>query len=215
MSKGQSIIEVIVAVSIMMIIAASAVVAILSSFSSTRLAEEETQAAWLAAQGLEAVQSIRNQSWSSLTNGNHGLVPSGSLWIFSGTTDVDTSGKFTRVINIADVQRNSSGNIVTSGGTVDAESKRVKATVTWNFTPARSNSVDMTMYLTDWQKSRGTGGAGAPTFTTCSEYCQSLSFTAGTCRQNSQQCTNNNENYRPAGNVYCTGGANADTCCCN
>lgn len=213
-TAGQSVIEVIVAVSLMVIIAASSVIAVLGSFKTSLLAEQETKASFLANQGIEATQSIRNQSWDNLTNGNHGLTNSGDTWAFSGTSDTDASGVFTRIITIADVQRNDDGNIVISGGTVDEDTKQVLSSITWNFTPTRSLTVDLTSLLTNWQLGRSPAGAGAPVFTTCTQYCQSLDYTTGTCRQNASQCPGNGEDYRPVGNQYCTGGASADTCCC-
>ena len=131
-SKGQSIIEVIVAVSLMIIIAGSSVIAVLGSFNTSRLAEEESQASFLANQGIEATQSIRNQSWDNLTDGAHGLQNSGGTWSFSGSSDTDASGKFTRTTTISEVQRNDSGEIVVSGGTPDPETKQVLSSVVWN-----------------------------------------------------------------------------------
>ena len=213
--RGQSVIEVIVAVAILVIIAASSVVAILGSFSTTRLAEEETKASLFASEGLEAVQSIRNQDWANLTTGTHGLTSFGNIWAFSGTSDdPDGLAKFTRAITIATVQRDGDGDIIASGGTADPDTMDITSTVTWNFTPTRNNSVVMQMYLTNWQKGKGVGGAGGGTFTTCADYCISVGYVTGTCRQNAQQCTNNSEDYKPTGDQYCTGGANADTCCC-
>jgi len=214
-TQGQSVIEIIVAISILVIIAASSVTAILGSFSSTRLAEEETQASLFATEGSEAVQSVRNQSWDNLSNGDHGLVKSGGVWVFSGSSDdPDGSGKFARSVTISDVQRDGSGDIVSSGGTIDSDTKKMTTNVTWNFTPTRQNTVTLDSYLTNWQQSRSSGGAGSPAITTCDEYCTSVGYSLGTCRANSQQCTNNSEDYKPTGDQYCTGGANQDTCCC-
>lgn len=50
--------------------------------------------------------------------------------------------------------------------------------------------------------------------TTCAQYCQSLLYSNGTCRGNSNQCKSNGQTYQSGGNQYCTGGSNADTCCC-
>jgi len=214
-SQGQSVVEVIVAVAIFIIIAGSSVIAILGSLSSTRLAEEETQASLIAVEGLEAVESIRNQDWDNLTNGNYGLSKSGGTWTFSGSSDdPDGTGKFSRIVTINDVERDGNGDIVTSGGTIDEDTKSVTSTITWDFTPTRQNTVTLTSFLTNWQKGSGSGAAGAPSITTCDEYCTSVGYSSGTCRQNTQQCANNDEDYKPAGDQYCTGGANEDTCCC-
>lgn len=135
--RGQSLVEVIIAVAIFVIIAGSSVVTILGSFLTSRLGEEETQATLLVIEGLEAAQSIRNQDWNDLTDGDHGLLSSGS-WSFSGTSDTD--GKFSRVVNVSSVERDLNGDIVESGGTVDEDTKKVVSSVTWNFTTTRTIS---------------------------------------------------------------------------
>lgn len=196
--KGQSIVEVIISVSILVIIASTAVSAILGSFSSSRLAKEETNAAIIASEGLEAVESIRNQSWDNLVNGAHGLAKTSGNWAFSGASDTDLSGRFTRNIFISDV---------------DANTKEIISTVNWNFTPTRNNSVDMTLYLTNWNLSKASQTIPEGV-TTCSQYCATVGYASGTCRQNIVQCGQNGEVNASAGDTLCTGGPSADACCC-
>jgi len=227
---GQSIVEVIVAVSIFVIIAGGSVITILGSFLASRLAEEETAASFYAVEGLEAAKSIRNRTWSNIgtADGNHGLDKTSGTWTFSGTSD--SVGKYTRVVNIVSLERDGSGNIAASGGTPDENSKKVTSTVTWSFVPAKLSSVEMVTYLTNWQEVSYMG-SGAPTptltptpsvtptptstppITTCNAYCISISYTQGTCRRNVSQCTSNGEVNQPGGNQYCTSGPNT-TCCC-
>lgn len=210
-AAGFSVLEVLIAIALFVIIAASAIVAVLGSFGTTRLAEEETQAALLAAEGLEAVQSIRNQGFANLTNGPHGLSNTGGTWVFSGISDA--SGKFTRVVTVADVQRDGAGNIVASGGSVDADTKKVTAAVTWNVRPTQMNTVDASTYLADWQTGKPPGAASPPPTETCSSHCVSLGFAGGVCRASPTKCAKN-EVYTSSGDAFCTGGPQADTCCC-
>lgn len=215
--QGQSVIEVIIAVSLFVIITVSSVVTLLGSFSTTRLASEETQATYYAVEGLEAVQSIRNQNWDNLMNGDYGLSSSGNVWSFSGASDVN--GKFTRVISISDVERDGSGNIVSSGGTVDPEIKNIVSTITWSFTPSRNNTVSSTTYLTNWQISRNIGGVNSgpqPQIGSedCLIFCKSLGYSFATCRKGVPQCTANGEINESKGNRYCQNEANGATCCC-
>lgn len=217
--RGQSVIEVIVAVAILVIIAGSLVIAVLGSFSTARLAEEETQATLFAMEGLEATQSIRNQGWSNLANGDHGLSNSGSLWSFSGSSDTDISNKFTRVITIADAERDEDGDIVASGGTVDPETKSVVSSITWDFTPTRENTVTLTTYLTNWELARKYGGVCSgpqPTLGSedCFVFCQGQGYTTGTCRNGVPECTAKGETNIPQGNRYCQNDALGATCCC-
>ncbi len=50
---------------------------------------------------------------------------------------------------------------------------------------------------------------------TCSSYCVSLGgYVSGICRQHAGACSSNGETSESGGDVYCTGGPAADTCCC-
>lgn len=226
--SGQSVVEVIVAVSIFVIIAASSVITILGSFMTSRLAEEQTQASFYASEGIGAVSSIRDQNWSNLIDGNYGLTASGGQWAFAGTSDL--LGKFTRSVQISSVARDASGNIVDIGGTTDTNTKKITANITWNFVPSRLSSISTTTYLTNWQEvypfTTPTPGATptptstptptltpTPAYASCSAFCAAHGYTTGTCRRNISQCTQNGEVNLSAGNQYCTVAPN-NTCCC-
>lgn len=212
--SGQSVVEIIVALALFLIIAGGSVAAIVGSLTTTRLAEEESQATLYAVEGIEAVQSIRNQNWSLITNGTYGVSNSGGTWAFSGSSDdPDGSGKFTRVITISNVNRNSSGTIVSSGGTNDPSTKLIDATVSWDFTPSRNNSVSIQTYITDWQFSRGTPGSSGPTLTSCNQYCVHQAYTSGVCEPVAPPCANSGGVHKPGGDQFCTGSP-TDTCCC-
>ncbi len=53
-----------------------------------------------------------------------------------------------------------------------------------------------------------------PPATSCNMVCTNLGKLTGTCRKNAAACTTNGETYTSAGDQFCTGGPNADTCCC-
>lgn len=206
-TKSFSVIEVILAAALFVILSTGAVSVILQGLDSNRLGEEQTIANQYASEGIEAIRSIKNQAFTNLVNSaGVGVTQSGGVWIFSGSNNV-LSSKYTRVLTVSDVQRDGSGNIVTSGGTLDPLTKKITSTVSWNFTPTRSDSVALTSYLTDWRSNINFG--------TCTVYCQQMfSYISGTCRQSAGQCNSNGETYQSGGDIYCTGGPNADTCCC-
>jgi len=204
------VIEVIVAVSMFAIIAASSVMTILGALSSSRLADEESQATFIASEGLEAVKSLRNQAWLNITVGPHGLSKASGVWTFSGTSDVDPSGTFTRVVDIVSVSRDGSGNIVSSGGAVDPETKKITSTVSWDFTPARHNSVVLPLYLTNWQL--GKSSTTIPQF--CGTFCVGLGYSGGQCRKGKSQCIANGEIPENGGNHLCTIQTEGGNCCC-
>lgn len=156
--SGQSVLEVILAAAVFMFFSASSIGLVLQALSSNRLGLEETVATQYTAEGLEAVHSIKNQSFSNLTNTlGVGLSKTSDVWAFSGTENV-FDNRYHRSINIADVFRDTSGNIVSFGGTLDSSTKKVTATTNWNFTSARQNSVVLSTYFSDWRKPFGKGG---------------------------------------------------------
>src|SRR3989344_5646825 len=139
---GFGIIEIIVAMAIFVIIAATGATTILQSFSINRLGLEETKANLYAQEGIDAVRSIKTQNWSNLDIGNmncgssvsRGLTSGGGSWAFSGTSE--TLEKYTRTITVANVCRDASGVITEPGTTYDAGTKKITSTVTWDFTSA-------------------------------------------------------------------------------
>ncbi len=231
--KGFGLIETIVALAIFLIIAVTGVTTVLHSYSINRLSQEETQAKLYAQEGIEAVKSIKNQGWTNLIPGTYGLDNSSGYWTLSGSNN--TQDQLTRTIIVSEVYRDIDGNIVETGGTLDPDTQKITVDVTWDFTPTRNNSVQLVTYLTNWGKDIGGPPVPSPTppvtptpvpsptpnpspspvITTCTQYCASLgTYSTGTCRKNPGDCNKSGETNEAGGNVYCTGGANADTCCC-
>lgn len=148
---GMSIIEVIIAMALFAIVAAVGLATVAGGFTTNRLGSEHTQATVFAQTGIEAARSIRNQGWESdfiatACGAGCGLSTAGGSWQWSGSNN--TLGPFTRTVRVEDVQRDGSGVIVTNGGTDDPDTKRVISTVTWDFSPARNNTVELATYLT-------------------------------------------------------------------
>lgn len=137
--KGQSLIELLVAIGIFVIAVSSLAFLILDSFVSGRLASEITKANFLAEEGMEATKSIRDNSWNGLISGSHGLTISGNNWVFQGTSE-DISDQLkggTRAIKIEDI---------------GLDRKKVTSQVTWQFTQARPQEIRLVTYLTNWAK---------------------------------------------------------------
>jgi len=160
--SGFSIIEVIIASAVFIAFASGAIVAVISAINTNRLGAEQTIAIQYTSEGLEAVQSIRNQAngFTTLAGkagaGNQGVAVSGGVWNFSGTSNTLASdNRFVRTIAITSVQRDTNGNIVSSGGTIDPNTYKITATTSWNFNSARTDSVQLTKYLTNWKSKKG------------------------------------------------------------
>lgn len=149
-SRGFSLIEIILAIAIFATVSTSAVGIVLQGLELNRLSAEETIANQYASEGLEAVKSIKSQSFSLLLDNNSvGLSNSSGLWSFSGTQNV-FDNRFSRTISITSVQRDANGDVVENGGTVDPETKKATATVSWTVSGTRHDSVLLSTYLTNW-----------------------------------------------------------------
>jgi type II secretory pathway pseudopilin PulG len=147
--RGFSIIEAIIAVAVFAVMATGLMFLVLDPLLSSRHAPERTRAVFLAQEGLEATRAIRNGGWLELTDGLHGISDAGGTWTWSGGSDVSSDG-YTRVVEVAPVERDGSGDIVASGGTVDPRTKLVTATVTWNPGLGGPQSVTYSTYVTNW-----------------------------------------------------------------
>ncbi|MBI2031895.1 MAG: hypothetical protein HYT08_04755 [Candidatus Levybacteria bacterium] len=151
---GFSVIELILAATLFVIFSSGAISIVLQALSSNRLGGEQAVATQFASEGLEAARSVRNQNYKYLVSSSGTGVrrSAGNVWEFYGTENYfGSNNKYKRVIKVEDVYR-SGGNIVTSGGALDKNTKKITSTVTWNFSAARQNSVVLINYLTSFKK---------------------------------------------------------------
>ncbi len=132
--SGQSLLEVLIAVSVFLIVSASAVMLTSGGQDLLGDASQETQALEYAAEGVEATRAIRDAGWAGLTDGAHGLTLSGGAWQFGGASD--TRDIFTRTVTVA---------------TVDPFTKIATTTVLWQTDPLRPRRVALVQILTSWQ----------------------------------------------------------------
>jgi len=155
--QGFSLLEIILAVALFAIFATGAAATILRGINLNRLGNEYTGAAQYAAEGIEAARSIKNQAFANLINSvGTGITKTGTIWTFSGASN--TFDKYTRTLAIADVYRDGSGNVVATGGTLDALSKKATSTVQWNFATGKNETFSTISYFTNWKMPFGKGG---------------------------------------------------------
>jgi len=198
-NKGQSLIEFVIAIGVLVIITASGTTALLGSLSVNRFAKEGTQASGYAQEGIEAAKSIRNQDWDNLANGTYGIDDSSGSWEFTGSPNILLS-KFTRTIVVEDAEL---------GGEVLDETKKITSIVSWNHVPSKVSRVEYVTYLTDWQTTKAYV-PGGPEYGTCNDYCVSVGYGSGSCEPVPGSCQYN----IPYANQFCLGGPSADNCCC-
>jgi hypothetical protein len=156
MKKGALVLEIMLAATIFVLFASGVVVGIVNVLNMNRNANERVVATNYAQEGLEALRSIKNQNYNALTlTAGTGVQLDGTsgLWEYNGAGN-NTWGDYTRVLEVEAVYRDGSGNIAGSG-TLDYNTKKITATVTWNFTSAKAQSVAITDYLTYWKADIG------------------------------------------------------------
>lgn len=185
---GQMLVELILAIGIAAIILPALLTGLYASSQSKPQQQQRTQAVALLEQTEAAVRSIKNSSWSTFANdGTYHATVVNNQW--SLAANAQTVNGLTQQIVVSDVYRNTSGAIVTSGGTYDPSTKQVAVTISW--TSPTSSNITSTFYL-----SRSTDLTY--TQTTVSD------FSAGTLT--STQVTNN------SGGEVELGGGNANWC---
>lgn len=189
--SGFTLVEILVASAVFLLMVSGFGAVIVFNQGGVAASGERSRALLLAEEGIEATRNIRDSGFSNLIDGTHGLQLSGGVWTFSGSNDV--TDVFTRTIEV---------------GTVDADRKRVTSTVSWIQSSQRNGVVVLVTQMSNWGSSTGIPSAG------CTSHCQGLSYSNGTCRENTVQCTQSGETYQSGGDSFCIGGPSADTCCC-
>lgn len=152
MKKGFTMLEILIGASII----TASFLGVLTVFDrltrASRQMVELSQAASLLEEGLEVGRLFRDQSWINLANWPAGtiyyLTWTGSTW---ATTTVNAliDSKFERQVSLTNVSRDdTSKNIVSSGGTVDPNTKLVTVTVAWS-TTGGTTTRSLSAYLTN------------------------------------------------------------------
>lgn len=143
--SGQTVVEVLMAIALSMIILPVLATSLVSAGEGRAQEEQRIQASSLQREAEEAVRSIREKGWTNIaTNGTYHPTVAGTTWSLAANAEVING--ITRQIVISDVQRNSVGAIVPSGGTVDPSTKQ--AIITTNWTTPINSTLSSTLYLT-------------------------------------------------------------------
>ena len=164
-SKGISIIELLVVIMIIGVAVSALISFATFSLKTASLFKQTTQASFLVQDALEALKNYRdNTGWSDddplNTYDGLGVVSTGvPLHLeLSGDTPPrwqlllgqETLGIFTRDVVVESAERDTSDNIVASGGTLDLETKKVTVIVSWEDRGAARN-LEIITYLTNWR----------------------------------------------------------------
>ena len=110
---------------------------------------------FLGEEGLEAARFLRDSSWqaniSGLTPGiNYYILfdKINSAWSIAASAPAPIDGVFYRTLTVENVFRDSDDNIVSSGGTVDPDTKKINIEIAWQGRGATS-TILLSTYLAD------------------------------------------------------------------
>lgn len=131
---GYSLIEILIALAIFSMLTSAVLTLLFSDRFASYLSTQSQAAAHYAEEGAEATRMMHDQNWASLVDGTHGLVKSGSNWIFQGTSD--TRNSMTRQI------------VVT---TRSPNSKVINSKVTYSGIDKRPVTLNVPIMLTNWR----------------------------------------------------------------
>lgn len=175
-TRGQSLLEVIVAMAIFALISTAMITLAMGGFTGLEQGGEHTQAQALAQQGYEAVRSIRDGAWNEMSFTTSTVSVSSTQWIFDGENTTSTIGQYTRTISFDDVCRDSNDDIVDCPGTyTDVATQKITVAVVWEVRPGVDNRVEHVAYLTnwdsyDWTQTDWIGGNGQAVWSDTTHY---------------------------------------------
>jgi len=150
--QGFTLIEVVITASVFLVV----ILGVAGSFSSAVRTSiqnvDKVKASFLGEEGLEAVRLLRDSSWT----GNIADKTSGAPFYlhFDGVSWTATSTNvlidevFERSIVFSDVYRDSSQNIVSTGGTLDPDIKKVTTLISWSYKGATTTR-SLSTYLSN------------------------------------------------------------------
>jgi len=147
--KGIGLIEIIIASAVISIGLLAIISFLIFSRGVTFQVGKQTEAVSLAEEAIEAVRSIRDEAWSSVsTGGTYYPVISANKWTLAAIDPGPINGLYTRTVTIGDVFRDGSDNIAGSGS-LDSDTKKVTATISWSES-GRSKQVVIETFISNF-----------------------------------------------------------------
>ncbi|MBI2639427.1 MAG: hypothetical protein HYW90_00845 [Candidatus Sungbacteria bacterium] len=116
-------------------------------------AGERLQAAFIIEEGIDAVRGIRDSGWSNgilplVADTDYWLFFEGTRWTHSTSSRPFIDGKFDRRLQLSQVQRDASDDIVLNGGTNDPNTRKVAVSVSWQERGA-TTTMSVSTYITN------------------------------------------------------------------
>lgn len=153
-NSGFSLVEVLVACAIISVMIFALMSAAQKGILLSSNALKQTQASLLLEEGAEAVKSIRDANWTSISNVTLDTTyylsynTNTNLWSLSTTPTALIDTIFTRTVTLSQVFRDANDDIASSG-TVDTHIKKVTINTSWTASDGTTFSKNLSFYLAD------------------------------------------------------------------
>lgn len=137
-SSGQSLIEMLLMISLVVVLVTSIVVGSTVSLKNQQISSFKDQALRYAQQGVEIIRSLRNTDWTSFQS-------------YSGSWCIDNDGVLTALVDACSLLLDEKYQRVAKF-TWDAVNERMKVEVlvSWNI-GSKAYSIMLESYFTDWK----------------------------------------------------------------
>jgi len=173
---GQSLIELILVMALSVIIFPALLTGIVSSRQGKAQQAQRTQAVYLLNETADAVRSIREKGWTAFAvNGTFHPEISGTSWVLA--TGSAVVNDFNQQVVIKDVNRDSAGAIVSSGGLLDPSSKKIDISISWNY--PNTSTVNSTLFMMRYLENNSFTQTTVADFNTGTKSATTITNTAG------------------------------------
>ena len=176
LNRGQSLLEVIIAMAIFVLIASALASMAVGSFAALEQGGEQTEAEGLAQEGIEAVRAIRDRAWNEVRFTTSTVATSALGWGFGAEGSTQTIGQYTRTISFENVCRNSSSDIAACpASSTDPHVRKVTSAVSWTTAVGAVNIVERVGLFAnwdsrDWKQTNWAGGTGQTIWSDITKY---------------------------------------------
>jgi prepilin-type N-terminal cleavage/methylation domain-containing protein len=152
--RGVSLIEVLIAAAVISLVLVGLVMVGNLALKISVQLKKNIIATNLAAEVIEATKAVKQESWSNISSLALSVpyhpTKTGSPQKWTLTPDSESVDGFLRQVILSPVYRDTNDDIVTSGGTLDPETKKITASVFWS-ERGQNYQTNLTLYLANWK----------------------------------------------------------------
>ncbi len=155
-NRGVSLVEITIVLGLLAVVVSALVELNLTLSRRMSSASLDIAAAATAAETMEALRALRDESWSNLGDLSPGtdyylsFSEAAKKWAIQPSDSGKISGVFSRSFRVSPVYRDlASGGVVASGGSLDVKTLLVEANIVWD-ERGRSKDIKLQTYLTDY-----------------------------------------------------------------